>query len=175
MVRFSFLSDKVMIKKSHLHRKGIFAKKKIKKGEVIAVWGGYVITHKEFKRLSRYKFKNIVHYATKIADGFYIISSKNGRLEDDDFFNHSCSPNTGIKGQVMMVAMRNINAGEEITYDYAMTDAGFPYSFECKCGSPECRGRVTSDDWKDRRLQKKYKGYFSWYIQEKIDAIQKFK
>lgn len=107
------------------------------------------------------RFKNIADYATKIADWFYLVSDKNGQLEDDDFFDHSCSPNAGIKGHLLMVAMRDIAAGEEITYDYAMTDADFKYSFPCRCQSKNCRGVITTDDWKNPELQRRYRGYFS--------------
>jgi len=175
MIKHSYLSDKVKVYSSGIHRKGVFARKPIKKGEIIAVWGGYIITQKEFDRLAKKRFKNIDDYATKIADQFYMVSCKQGGLEDDDFFNHSCNPNAGIKGNILMVAMRNIKAGEEVTYDYAMTDADFDYSFQCSCGSPNCRKRITTKDWKIPALQRRYKGYFSWYIEEKIKKLKEMK
>lgn len=168
MIKHSYLSEKVRVKKCGIHNRGVFAARPIRKDEVIAVWGGYIITQREFDRLRRKRFKNIDDYATKVADGFYLVSCRQGGLEDDDFFNHSCEPNAGIKGQIMMVAMRPIAAGEEVTYDYAMTDAGFDYSFRCQCGARPCRKVITTSDWKKPALQKKYKGYFSWYIEEKI-------
>jgi hypothetical protein len=169
MIKHSYLSKKVKVFSSGINRRGVFAVAPIKKDEVIAVWGGYIITQKEFSDLSKKRFKNIDDYATKVCDGFYMVSCKSGTLEDDDFFNHSCNPNAGIKGQIVMVAMRNIKPKEEITYDYAMTDAEFDYSFKCSCGQNNCRKIVTTKDWKIPSLQKKYKGYFSWYIQEKIN------
>ena len=36
--------------------------------------------------------------------------------------NHSCEPNLGLQGQIAFVAMRDIAADEELTFDYAMTD-----------------------------------------------------
>lgn len=175
MLEHSYLSKKIRVRTSGIDRRGIFAVKPVKKDEVLAVWGGHIITDKEFDKLSRKRFKNIDDYATRIANGFYLVSCKKGGLEDDDFFNHSCNPNAGIKGHVMMVAMRNISPGEEITYDYAMTDADFDYAFDCACGAKGCRGRVTTKDWKIPRLQRKYKGYFSWYVQHKIDALRRNK
>ncbi len=175
MLKHSYVSDKVKVSSSGINRRGIFAVKPLHKDEVIAVWGGHIITEKEFNRLARHEFKNIDDYATKIADGFYLVSCKKGGLEDDDFFNHSCSPNAGIKGHVMMVAMRDIAKGEEITYDYAMTDADYNYSFRCACGRRTCRKKITTKDWQIPRLQKKYRGYFSWYVQEKIKSLRKKK
>ncbi len=172
MVEHSYISKKAKVLTSGINRRGVFAAEPIRKGEVICVWGGHVITEKEFQGLSKKKFKNIDDYATRLADGFYLVSCKKGGLEDDDFFNHSCSPNAGIKGHLLMVAMRNIKKGEEITYDYCMTDADYDYSFKCGCGAVNCRKLVTTSDWKKPGLQKKYKGYFSWYVQQKIDRLR---
>jgi len=173
MIKHSYITDKVKVRSSGINRRGVFCVKPLKKDEVICVWGGYIISQKEFDALSRKAFKDIEDYATVIADGFYLVSCKKGGLEDDDFFNHSCNPNAGIKGQIMMVAMRAIRPGEEVTYDYCMTDADFDYAFDCACGAKNCRRRVSTADWKLPRLQKRYKGYFSWYIQEKIHAARK--
>lgn len=169
MITHSYITPKVKVSRSGINRKGVFCVRPLTKGEIICCWGGYIITKSEYGRLKRSGFKNIEDYATVIADGLFLISSRQGRLEDDDFFNHSCEPNAGIKGQVMMAAMRDIDPGEEITYDYCMTDAGFSMAFSCHCGAGSCRKKVTSSDWKDPHLQKKYKGYFSWYVQSLID------
>ena len=45
-----------------------------------------------------------------------------------------------------------------------------PYRLKCLCGSKQCRGCVTDEDWKIPALQRKYKGYFQYYIQKKIDS-----
>jgi putative transposase len=41
---------------------------------------------------------------------------------------------------------------------------------KCNCGEPECRGTITGKDWKRRDLQKKYRGYISWYLQPATEA-----
>ncbi len=175
MIKHSYLTKKVKVSSSGINRRGIFALSPIKKDEIIAVWGGFIITEDEFDKLSKKRFENIDDYATKIAEGFYLVSSRDGGLEDDDFFNHSCNPNAGIKGQIMIVAMKDIRRGDEITYDYAMTDAGYDYSFKCFCASKACRKTITTNDWKKPDLQKKYKGYLSWYIQENIDNLRRLR
>ncbi|MCX7927250.1 MAG: SET domain-containing protein-lysine N-methyltransferase [Candidatus Omnitrophica bacterium] len=173
MIRHSYLSPKVEVRRSGIDRRGVFAKSTIKKDEIIAIWGGHIITEGQFRQLKKKEFPDIDDYATKIAKGFYLVSSPKGVLEDDDFFNHSCQPNAGIKGHIMMVAMRRIKPGEEITYDYCMTDADFNYSFRCQCGLPNCRKIITTRDWQNPSLQRKYRGYFSWYVQHKIDQQRK--
>ena len=87
-----------------------------------------------------------------------------------DWVNHSCDPNAGLVGQIVLVALRDIKVGEEICFDYATSD-GSPYDeFECGCGSRLCRHHVTGDDWKLPELQKRYEGHFSPYIQRRIDG-----
>jgi hypothetical protein len=68
--------------------------------------------------------------------------------------------------------MRNIRAGEELTHDWAMTDDD-DYSMHCNCGAPKCRGTITGKDWQRADLQRKYAGYFSWHLAEKIAAERK--
>ncbi|MCM8779302.1 MAG: SET domain-containing protein [Candidatus Omnitrophica bacterium] len=174
MLKHSYVINKAEVSKSVISGKGVFAKELIKKGEIIAVWGGDIVTERQLREISKKGFPKIYHYATQIADGFFLVSDRKGRfLEDDDYFNHSCQPNAGIKGHLVMVAMRNIKPGEEITYDYAMTDAGFRYRFKCSCGSRHCRKIITSEDWKKTYLQKKYRNFFSWFVQEKIKKLRK--
>ena len=79
--------------------------------------------------------------------GFYLASLSAN--EPPDYINHSCEPNAGLDGQITIVALHRIHAGEEVTIDYAMCD-GTPYDeFDCACGALVCRGRVTGDDWRD--------------------------
>ena len=65
--------------------------------------------------------------------------------------------------------MRTISAGEEITYDYAMSDASDYDEFPCSCGSMRCRGQVSGSDWQRPELWRRYSGYFSPYVQSRID------
>jgi uncharacterized protein len=73
---------------------------------------------------------------------------------------------------VVYVALRDIGIGEEFTADYAMTEDE-PYEMNCRCGSQSCRGIITGFDWQKPEIQKKYNGYFSWFIQRRIDALRK--
>ena len=98
MIKHSYLSPKVKVLSSGIDRRGIFAKSPIKKGEIVCVWGGHVITQKEFNVLAKKQFKNIDDYATKVADGFYLVSDKNGTLEDDDFLTTAVTPTAGYRG-----------------------------------------------------------------------------
>ena len=83
------------------------------------------------------------------------------------FSNHSCDPNIGVQGQIIFVAMRDIQAGEELTHDWATTDDD-TYEMVCHRGAPQCRKLITGQDWRRPELQEKYREYMSWYLQEKI-------
>ncbi len=166
---FSWLSPKVQLWNSGIQGKGLFAVRKIKKGEIVNICGGTIISEAEYGKLEKKYADFLFNYATQIAEGFYLIGGLGPReLEDDDFLNHSCDPNCGIRGQIVVEAMRDIGKGEELTLDYAMIDDDPHVSFACACGASCCRKVVSGGDWRDRRLQKKYEGYFTCYIQDKI-------
>lgn len=168
---FSWTTPKSIVKKSPKRGKGIFAKEKIPKDEVVNVSGGIVVNEKEYYKLKEQIGEFLFHYTTKIEEGLYLLCAISEKeLENDDYFNHSCNPNCGVRGQIVLVTMREIEPGEELTYDYAMTDDDEDDRFECNCGSNQCRGIVTGEDWKIPKLQKKYKGYFSQHIQNKINT-----
>jgi len=169
----SWLNPKLIVKKSSIDGKGVFAKKSIRKGEIVAVFGGLVIRKEEYAKLTRGKFKKAESYGICLGGGFYLITSREGRLEKADRFNHSCRPNAGIKGQITLVAMRSIKPGEEVTFDYATTECE-ESSFKCNCRNKDCRKIITGNDWKNQLLQKKYKGYFSHHLQEKINESKKW-
>lgn len=60
---------------------------------------------------------------------------------------------------------------EEVCFDYAMSD-GSPYDeFDCTCGAADCRRRVTGNDWCRPELQQRYAGYFSPYLQRRIEQL----
>lgn len=59
--------------------------------------------------------------------------------------NHSCEPNVGFGGNIVLVAMRDV-AGEELTTYYALFD-DYEGSIKCTCGRSTCRGCVDGRDW----------------------------
>ena len=88
--------------------------------------------------------------------------------EPGDSINHSCDPNCGMRNATSVVTMRDVEEGEELTFDYAMSDASNYDEFDCNCNSVLCRGTVRADDWKLEPLRHRYAGYFSPYIQRLI-------
>lgn len=166
---FSWMNPKLEVRDTKKYGKGVFAKGVIKKDDVLAVFGGYVRTAVEESKLP----KNFNDNGVQISKDLVITIIKRSELESASYFNHSCSPNAGFDGQIFLVAIRNIVAGEEVTFDYAMAlskSKGFRlYKIKCLCGFKDCRGFITDNDWKLPALQKKYNGYFQWYLQKTIN------
>ena len=144
---------------------GVYAIEAVAAGEVVSVWGGYIVDTEQLGMLPH----DVQQHTVQIEEGLY--SATIGGAETADFINHSCDPNLGLRGQITLVALRDIDVGEEVCFDYATTDCT-PYDeFECRCGSPHCRGTVRGDDWKLPELWAKYAGYFSPYLQRRIDRL----
>lgn len=159
----SFLSDKVETRdNSKIHKTGIFAKEKISKGEIVCIKGGHILRRNEIYSSS------VINCYHPISDEYFL-----GALSAEEeenvkiYINHSCDPNCGLRGEITFVAMRDINANEELTFDYAMLD-NEDYEFKCLCGSPNCRKIIRGHDWKIKELQDKYKQYFAEYLKEKM-------
>ena len=145
---------------------GVFAREPIKKGELICLWGGRIVAASELD----YEMPYFTQRILQIEEGFYLETPY--PLEPSDCFNHSCEPNSGFSGQIALVAMRDIHAGEEIVFDYAMCDGSIYDEFDCYCGSENCRGQVKGSDWSRPELWERYDGYFSPYLARRIEAIK---
>jgi hypothetical protein len=60
------------------------------------------------------------------------------------FVNHGCEPNVLFDVSAFcLVALRDIDPGDEIVYFYPATEWRMAEAFECRCGSPRCLRRVT--------------------------------
>lgn len=59
------------------------------------------------------------------------------------YANHSCEPNCVIRGERSVVARRDVQRGEELTFDYSTNVGWEGYRMDCHCGAKGCRGVVT--------------------------------
>lgn len=163
----TYFSPKVEKRGSAIHGVGLFARRPIAKGETVVVKGGYVMTKEERDRVE----EELGPAEIQVGEGLFIGPKKESEREGGMMhLNHSCDPNVGLGGEIIFVAMRDIAAGEELTFDYAMTDDEPDIEMRCACGSADCRRLVTGRDWRRADLQERYRGYFSTYLQRKIDA-----
>ena len=167
----SWLNPHLEKRNSDTQGSGIFTKADIRKDERLAIFGGKIMLIDEM-----YQIPEIMQRYTMQIEERFVLGPATTTPEDTDFFNHSCDPNSGFKGQVFLVAMRHIKAGEEITFDYSMTvsesvGSTMIFKMDCACGSACCRKTITEQDWMLPELQVRYKGYFSQYIQNKIEKL----
>jgi hypothetical protein len=162
----SYLSPKATVRHSPIHGRGLFAAGEFRPAEIVCVKGGHIFTRERLDKVAPL----LGPAEIQIADDLFIGPVQPEQREGSMIFsNHSCEPNIGVQGQIIFVALRRIAAGEELTHDWATTDDD-EYTLVCRCGAAGCRGTITGKDWQREDLQRKYRGFFSWYLQQKIDA-----
>jgi SET domain-containing protein len=163
----SWFSPKTEKRASPIEGRGLFARHAISAGEIVAVKGGAIMAS-EALALVR---DQISPAEIQIEDDLYIAPRTAADVESNILcLNHSCRPNVGVRGQITFVAMRDISVGSELTIDYAMIDGDPAERMVCSCGVPECRKVITGADWRLPELRRRYAGYFSRYLQERILA-----
>jgi hypothetical protein len=143
---------------------GVFATLPIPAGTTVAGFGGNVVERAELGALDEL----LRTHALQIDDELYLVSMP--PFAPADHMNHSCEPNCGIIGSCLVLTITEVAAGEELCFDYAMSDTDDYDEFLCVCGTAACRGLVTGADWRLPHLQTRYAGYFSSYISRKIAA-----
>ena len=142
-------SPPIEVRNSEVHGRGVFSTRSIKKGERIIEYLGDRVSHAEADRRYEAKDENDSHTFLFIVDSKTVIDAG---VDGNDarFFNQSCDPNcesTVEKRRVFIDALRDIEPGEELTYDYQIyCEDGDPENIEevfaCRCGSPKCRGTM---------------------------------
>lgn len=159
-----WLNPKVRVTKSPVFGYAPFAVKDIAKHEIIRITGGIVIPKKDIK-----KYERLMGFAAEIqiTEDFFLGPAKAEERKVRGMFNHSCDPNVGFLDSITIIAIRKIKAGEELVMDYATFGGAFD-TFNCNCGSENCRKTITENDWKLPELQAKYGKYFSPYLKRRF-------
>jgi hypothetical protein len=166
MADLTYRSPKTEVRPSPIQGQGLFARVRIAAGEIVAVKGGHVLTESEWASLE----PALGAAEIQIAEDLFIAPVRPDERPGSMLYtNHSCDPNLAIQGQIVLVAMRDVAAGEELTIDWATTDDG-DHRMTCRCGSPRCRGTITGKDWMKPELQARYRGWFCWFLERKIAA-----
>jgi hypothetical protein len=166
MTDLTYRSPKTEVRDSRIHGKGLFAREAIAAGEIVAVKGGHIFTEAQWC----VRAAELGPAEIQISEDLFIAPAQPDQRPGAMLYtNHSCDPNIAIQGQIVFVAMRDIAPGEELTHDWATTDDG-DYEIECNCRCSKCRHTVTGKDWMKQEIQDKYKGWFCWFLQRKIDA-----
>lgn len=163
----SYRSPCCEVRRSRVHGCGLFAVAPLAEGEVVAIRGGHIVP----KAVALDIDARLGGYSHPLTDEWFLAPLHVDEVPDVVvFFNHGCTPNIAPQGQVVFTAMRDIAAGEEILCDYCTIVCYPEYRLRCQCGSLECRGLVTGDDWRRPELRARYRGRFSTQIEQKIRA-----
>jgi SET domain-containing protein len=138
----------LIIRSSAIHAAGCYTTAPIKKGTRIVEYTGPHISKEEADE----KYQNSpTTYLFGLGDGSRVIDGHGTAM----FINHSCDPNCEsdeIRGRVWISAIRNIAAGEELTYDYCLYD-GEGDEATCNCGTANCRRTMYSEDEVKKRTR----------------------
>lgn len=151
---------------SSIAGRGLVAVEPIGRDELIAIKGGHIVDTATLRTLPA----SLRNSEVQIADGFHLVALEVAEYEPVMLFiNHSCEPNVGFGGNILLRAMRDISAGEELTTDYALFDDS-DEQMECNCGTASCRHTISGRDWQRPELQRRYGHYFSWYLLRKMNG-----
>lgn len=145
---------------SKIAGKGIHATKRIAGGEVLVVENGPIVDQRTI---------DIVHAAgyeceLRVGWGLYSLHRPIHGDNEGGYINHSCAPNAGLIDIRTFSALRDIEAGEEITCDYGTFETEAGWNLSCSCGAPCCRGTITGKDYRLPDLQLRLGQYFAPYL-----------
>ena len=132
---------RVLFKPSPIHGIGGFAREDLPGGAPVIEYLGRRVSKQE--SLERCREGN--EYIFRLDEA----TDLDGNVEWNParFLNHSCAPNCEaelIDGRIWIVALRDIRAGEEITFDYGY-DLEDYRDHPCGCGAAECAGFIVAE------------------------------
>lgn len=157
----------LIVKKSLNRGKGVFTKTFIPKRQTIFKLFGERISLREVnKRIAEGTLP--IDDPLQIGEEEFIVVEKT----ISHFFNHSCDPNAGIKRESELFALRDIESGEEVTFDYSTTEhSGIPWVMKCICGVTNCRTRIgdIASIPRDQFLKYKELSAFPDYLKKYIE------
>jgi SET domain-containing protein len=148
----------IYVKKSGIAGKGVFARRKIRKGTRIIEYKG---TRKKESECPDNPDSYVDLF--DVGRGIVIDPKENGN--EARFINHSCSPNCEAiqeDNRIYIHSMRTIREGEELNYDYQLSLGHRPTArdrerYKCKCGSEKCIGTIYKPKKKKRATHAKKK------------------
>ncbi|RBB36785.1 SET domain-containing protein-lysine N-methyltransferase [Burkholderia reimsis] len=141
---------RVVVRRSTVHGRGVFAAQFLRTGERIFEYKGEVITWRSAIRRYERRGDDGHTFLFGLSDGMVIDGGRDGNSAR--WLNHACAPNCEaieMDGRVFVNAVRDIQTGEELLIDYALEldDSTTHYdraAYRCCCGVPACRGTMLS-------------------------------
>jgi hypothetical protein len=163
---------RIEFRTSRISGNGMFAREPIRKGEAVCVVGGIVMTDSEF---AAFQTAHSLYNSIQIDDHLHLVEAPEVTRNLEGSMNHSCDSSAWMADEATLVARRDIEAGEEVTIDYALftTQSNWMLDTRCRCGSPHCRRIITGDDWRREDVQERYRDHFSPFINRRIERLRK--
>ncbi|MFW9260925.1 SET domain-containing protein [Nostoc sp. CALU 546] len=153
VISASKLNSRITIQQTGKGR-GVFARQKFVQGETVVVG----IPIEEVPERTIYSFQTDFNLYVNLDEPAVVI-------------NHSCDPNTGVRnnqfGGYDFVALGDIEAGEEITWDYETTEYESIAVRRCLCESLSCRGKTLGFKFREQMLRDTYGEYIADYLKTK--------
>jgi len=143
------MDDLIYVKETKGMGCGVFAVRDISKDEVVAEFRGPEVSIESLEGIPR----EVQDHLFNIGVGRYIIAK-----EPAVRTNHSCEPNSGIRNDVFLVAMRDIKKDEEVTFDYSMITAD-GWTLKCLCKAKSCRKVIGNYRDLPEDFKRRYEGY----------------
>jgi SET domain-containing protein len=152
----------IEVRRSSIHGRGVYALRKIRKGTRIIEYVGEHISQDEADRRFELKGDDDGHTFLFIIDKRTVIDGGTDSNEAR-YINHHCDPNceTVIEDRrVFVEAVRTIQPGEELGYDYQLTwestdDPQDLALYACRCDAAQCRKTMLYKDPIDKKKKKK--------------------
>ena len=134
--------------------------------------GGEVMTQAAFDALvgTAIRFN-----AVQIGEELHLVERSDVTASRKGSLNHSCDSNLWMLDEVTLVACHPIDAGQELTVDYALFTTSPTWVLDglCRCAATVCRGIVTGNDWLVPEVQSRYAGHFSPFLNAAIARRKK--
>lgn len=154
---------RIVVKNSRVHGRGVYAARKLKKGERVVEYRGERIKWKEADHRPASDPDDPNHtFFFSLSDGKTVIDAAVGG-NNARWINHSCDPNCESEetddGRVFIEALRDIKRGEELNYDYGLISEErltkkLKKEYECLCGAENCRGTMLALKKKSKKGKK---------------------
>jgi len=152
----------IEVRRSRIHGSGVYAARRIRKGTRIVEYLGERISHATADARYEEKGQDDGHTFLFIVDRRVVIDAGVDGNEAR-FINHSCDPNceTVIEDRrVFIEALRTIQPGEELGYEYGLTwestdDPEELARYACRCGAAKCRGTMLAEKPTDAKPARK--------------------
>jgi len=168
----TWIDPRIEFRKSPISGDGMFAREPIQKGETVCIVGGVVMTDSEF---ADFQTTHSFYNSIQVDKNLHLVEDPEVTRASEGSMNHSCDSSAWMADEVTLVARRDIEAGREVTVDYALftTQSNWMLDNRCHCGSPDCRRVITGDDWRREDVQERYQNHFSPFINRKIERRMK--